>query len=55
MKSPERQEREAAALRANLLKRKEQMRRRAVADAPGPEAPRDEAGKQDEVDIESKK
>jgi hypothetical protein len=32
MKRPERTEREAAALRANLLKRKDQARRRAAAD-----------------------
>lgn len=32
MKRPERTEREAAALRANLLKRKDQARRRAAAE-----------------------
>ena len=32
MKRPERTDREAAALRANLLKRKDQARRRAAAD-----------------------
>lgn len=37
MKRPERTEREAAALRANLLKRKVQARRRAAADDAGTE------------------
>lgn len=44
MKRSDRTEREAAALRANLLKRKEQMRRRAAAktaegDQPEAESP----------------
>ncbi len=40
MKRPDRAEREAAALRANLLKRKDQARRRAAGEAPAePEAP----------------
>lgn len=36
MKRPDRMEREAAALRANLLKRKDQARRRAAGEEPPP-------------------
>ena len=39
MKRPERTEREAAALRANLLKRKHQARQRAAAEEKVAEAP----------------
>jgi hypothetical protein len=42
MKRPERTEREAAALRANLLKRKDQARRRGAAGDTAPAA--DKAG-----------
>lgn len=38
-KRPDRAEREAAALRANLLKRKDQARRRAAGKAPADASP----------------
>jgi hypothetical protein len=39
MKQPDRIEREAAALRANLLKRKDQARRRGLEKAPADASP----------------
>jgi hypothetical protein len=50
MKTQERKEREAAALRANLLRRKEQMRRRSESETAGSEAPAKEVENQAESD-----
>ena len=50
MKTPERKEREAAALRANLLKRKDQLRRRSagVPEEKDPPEPEDKTNKEQE-------
>ena len=52
MKTPERKEREAAALRANLLRRKEQMRRRSTGETAASEEPAEEMAKQAESDTQ---